>query len=137
MSVRVIYDEKENMAAIYCSTSDVAFGPAIYGDKKMDAERLAWKFIQWLPQDSRQYDQVDLMSRWAEFSALNWRECPECFGDQIIPYTEEACDGCLHRCDGCGDRGIESVKVVRGTKSERFCGECARKKIGNYPGFPQ
>ena len=49
MGVRVLYDREADRAALYCSTSDVAFGPIFYdGDCAHDAQERAEAFLDWL-----------------------------------------------------------------------------------------
>lgn len=126
MGVRVIYDEKENMAAIYCSVVDIVFGPAIYGDEKVDAERLAWKFLQWLPQDARQYRDDELMAKWSDFRFLNWHECDSC-SDELVTDQEVDCRKCIRTCDECADRDVDTEpKSEPGKKARRLCEECRK-----------
>lgn len=44
MAVNVLYDLREDMAVLYCSTSDWAFGPVFYGD---EADEKAISFRDW------------------------------------------------------------------------------------------
>jgi hypothetical protein len=44
MAVNVLHDPSEDQACLYCSTSDWAFGPVIYGP---DALEKAIRFRQW------------------------------------------------------------------------------------------
>lgn len=44
MAVGILYDIKEDMAVLYDSTSDWAFGPVFYGD---EADEKALSFRQW------------------------------------------------------------------------------------------
>ena len=51
MGVRILSDRDGKMAALYCSTSDVAFGPVFYdGDapEYKDADERAAAFLRWL-----------------------------------------------------------------------------------------
>ena len=61
MSVQVLYDPEMEQAAIYCNTTDLAFGP-IFNDNgsdgdgpMLDAGQVAWIFLNWLDKDARQY----------------------------------------------------------------------------------
>ena len=47
--------------AFYCSTTDCAFGPIMYGD--------AEEFMEWLDTDPRKIDDVELISKYNEFRA--------------------------------------------------------------------
>ena len=68
MGVRIITDGSQ--AVMYCSTTDWAFGPVIMGDKEHDAVERAELFIQWLPQDARQYTDSELEGKWTDFRAV-------------------------------------------------------------------
>ncbi len=47
MGCRILYDHEQNLAALYCSTTDVTFGPVFYG-KEYDADERAEAFLRWL-----------------------------------------------------------------------------------------
>jgi hypothetical protein len=49
MAVNVLYDLKEDMAVLYCSTTDWAFGPVFYGN---DADEKALAFRTWFDDGS-------------------------------------------------------------------------------------
>lgn len=144
MSVRILHDDEQGLANLYQSETDVAFGPVFYADQAAGARgytalQLAEKFIEWARlRDSKTWlfktDQ-ELIDKYSAFQALDWRQCDECCGERLHPSAQEACDECLHECQECGDKGVETVKVS-GPVNGRFCGECVRTKVGNYPGFP-
>lgn len=78
MGVRILHDEEENMAAIYCSTTDFAFGPIFYdGDSHedlpddwqvKDASEIALAFLQWYDSsDVRTLSDKDIGERQSEF----------------------------------------------------------------------
>ena len=52
MGCRIMYDREQSQAALYCSTTDWAFGPVFTdGDKSLgyrDAEERAMAFLRWL-----------------------------------------------------------------------------------------
>ncbi len=52
MGVRILHDSEQGYAALFCSTSDVAFGPIFtQGDKSCDfadADERAQSFLRWL-----------------------------------------------------------------------------------------
>lgn len=79
MSVRILHDHDQNLAALYCSTSDVAFGPVFYDsdDSKHGPEDRARAFLRWLPQDARRYDHAELETKYSEWlaqEATQWAE---------------------------------------------------------------
>lgn len=67
MGVRII--SNGSCAVLYCSTSDWAFGPIFYEDEDITAEERAEKFLEWLPQDARLYDDHDLQFKYTEWLA--------------------------------------------------------------------
>lgn len=67
MSVRILHDD--GTAALYCSTTEIAFGPLIHDETDHDAVERAEAFIRWLPQDARHYDEKALLSLFSEWRA--------------------------------------------------------------------
>lgn len=47
MGVRVMFDDTENYAIIYCSTTMWAFGPIFYEDEHNDADEIAEEFLEY------------------------------------------------------------------------------------------
>lgn len=98
MSIRVLSNCKDDMATIYQSCTDWSFGPVIYTSGKMSAAALAEKFIEWADLRRRgpfeDWSDKWLEGKWSEFQALNWKECPKCYGG-LIPGKNEACQDCL------------------------------------------
>ena len=68
MGVRILHDDTQGMAALYCSTSDSAFGPIISKGEDHDAQERAEAFLTWLPLDARQYEDADLEMMWSAFT---------------------------------------------------------------------
>lgn len=89
MGCRILYDATQGLAVLYCSTTDVAFGPVFYegeiGDDT-DADARAEAFLRWLKVDPRSMDESALLasySRWlAQEAEQDAREhppsCPHC-----------------------------------------------------------
>ena len=67
MGVRIIESRDGKMAAIYCSTVDVAFGPVFYSREHADAGERALAFLKWLHQDSRLLTDSELMEKYSEW----------------------------------------------------------------------
>ena len=73
MGVRILYDDGRrggysgSQAALYCSTSGVAFGPIFHNDHERDADERAEAFLRWLPTDPRKYDDAELQSKYSEW----------------------------------------------------------------------
>lgn len=58
MGLRILYDARQDHAALYCSTSDWAFGPVFYGNREIYALERAEAFIRWLPNFSPQEKEI-------------------------------------------------------------------------------
>ena len=76
MSVQILRNADDTQAALYCGTSDWAFGPVFReyredwpSGERLDASEVALEFIQWLPMDARQYEAGDLEAKYHEFLA--------------------------------------------------------------------
>jgi hypothetical protein len=75
MGVRILYDDGRrrdysgSQAALYCSTSDVAFGPVFSEGHGRDADERAEAFLKFLKADARSYDDRELMNKYSEFLA--------------------------------------------------------------------
>lgn len=81
MPVQILHNDKDEMAALYCDTSEVAFGPIIrdgssYEDwpevwDVMACEDVAKKFLEWLKENGvnpRMIDDNELVNLFSEFS---------------------------------------------------------------------
>ena len=76
MGVRVLYGNQH--AALYCSTSEWAFGPVFYDTPTYDAEARAMSFLRWLgARDARQFTDKalnDLYSQWLAQEDEQWEK---------------------------------------------------------------
>jgi hypothetical protein len=103
MGVRILHDNDRNMAAIYCSTTDLAFGPVFYADREHDADERAEAFLRWLPKDARVYDGAELslaFSEWLAQELAQWQreEAPKCDDcGEPIESGAALCKSCLER----------------------------------------
>lgn len=74
MGVRVLY--ANGAAALYCSTSEWAFGPLFLDDKGHDGIERAEAFLTWLaPRDPRRFNDkqlLDLYHQWCNQEAEQW-----------------------------------------------------------------
>jgi len=82
MGCRILHDREQDLAVLYCSTSDVAFGPVFTdGDNGQAADERAEAFLRWLQIDPRRCDESELQafySKWfAQEEAQYKRENPE------------------------------------------------------------
>lgn len=77
MGCRVMYDPEAKVAAFYCSTSDVAFGPICNEDPKSDwtAYETLEFFMRWLPLDPREYGEGELETQLGRFLTAKPKEC--------------------------------------------------------------
>lgn len=66
MGCRILYDKDADMAALYCSTTDVAFGPIFY-DEGEGADAEAELFLKWLRVDPRSFSDGELQSKYSEW----------------------------------------------------------------------
>lgn len=67
MGLRIIYGG--DTAVMYCSTSDVAFGPVMYDDNEAGhtAEDRMESFCRFLKVDARRFDTPELMQKYGEW----------------------------------------------------------------------
>lgn len=85
MGLRILHDSTGGHAALYCSTTDWAFGPVFYETVDSTAEDQAECFIHWLPQDARRYSDTELERKYAE-----WLGLPKCWEHGRV----EPCERC-------------------------------------------
>jgi len=103
MGVRILYNSSDGMATIYCSTTDIAFGPVFYDGDNHEADERAEAFIKWLPQDARRYTDTELMQQYTAWLAQEdafWKredapKCDDC--DEPIPEGQALCAACLQK----------------------------------------
>ena len=69
MGCRIVYDSEQELAVMYCSTSDMAFGPVFYAENDHDANERVEAFTRWLVTDPRVLDDLDLISKYLEWRA--------------------------------------------------------------------
>ena len=74
MSVNILTGEAYQ--CLYCSTTDVAFGPLFTPDDDVLG------FLQWLPEDARTYSDSDLKNK-----MIVWQKIPSC--DYCYKKTED------------------------------------------------
>ena len=73
MGVRILYDDGRrrnysgSQAALYCSTSDVAFGPVFTEGYDRDADERAEAFLRWLQTDPRRLTDSELQTKYSEW----------------------------------------------------------------------
>jgi len=74
MGVRVLYDNNANVAVLYCSTSDIAFGPLFFDEDGHDARDRVELFLEWLPLDARKYSDSELLEKYSEWKEQEVRQ---------------------------------------------------------------
>ena len=70
MSTRVIFDEDQDEACLYCSVTGVAFGPLFSGLHGHDAREIADAFLVWLQgqgEDARSIEHPELARMISDF----------------------------------------------------------------------
>ena len=76
MGVRILY--ADGAAALYCSTTEIAFGPLFLDDKGHDGIERAEAFLNWLaPRDARLFTQdqlLDVYQQWRAQEAEQWKK---------------------------------------------------------------
>lgn len=66
MGCRILYDKDSEYAALYCSTTERAFGP-IFHDEGEGADAEAEAFMKWLRTDPRRLDEAALHDKYSEW----------------------------------------------------------------------
>jgi hypothetical protein len=56
MGCRILHDGDQGLAALYCSTTDVSFGPIFFKTDDHDADEQAESFLRWLDLTEKWYD---------------------------------------------------------------------------------
>ena len=83
MGVRILHDSDDETAALYCSTSEVAFGPLFHDEGNYSAEMRAESFLRFLGvRDARQFTDkglLDLYGQWLAQEEEQWKreEAPD------------------------------------------------------------
>lgn len=71
MGVRILRSREDwgTQAALYCSTTGVAFGPVLESSNRdeHDADERAEAFCRWLKQDARSFTDSELMAKYSEW----------------------------------------------------------------------
>jgi hypothetical protein len=76
MGVRILYDDGRrseysgSQAALYCSTTGIAFGPVFSDDHQRDADERVEAFLRFIKAaDPRSYSHAEIMAKYSEFLA--------------------------------------------------------------------
>jgi hypothetical protein len=69
MSVRILHDEADEQAVLYCSTTGWAFGPVFGASDDKDARERAEAFLRWLVVDARDPSEKELERRYSDWQA--------------------------------------------------------------------
>ncbi len=136
MSIQVLTNHGDTLAAIYSSNTDWALGPMFLTDDSMSAEALAEKFVEWAGLRNRpsfsDWSDDWLEKKKNEFDALGWHKCKTC--QALIQSHEDRllkleCDACVRTCDECGDEDVYTVVVSMKTgPAKRLCPDCGVPK---------
>ncbi len=87
MSVRILANADDTMAALYCSTSGAAFGPVIE-DREEKATKRAEAFLASLSKDARCYADGELQALY-----VDWGRDARCQACEV-EYSETQCESC-------------------------------------------
>lgn len=103
MGCRILHDTAAELACLYCSTSDVSFGPVFNNgdDGDHDAAERAEAFCRWLIADPRTLSEPTLMAKYGEWltqEAAQWKReagCEACGepcgeGSALCPACQES-----------------------------------------------
>jgi len=78
MGVRVLPNDKDSLAALYCSTTEIAFGPIFHDSEHYSAEMRAESFLRYLgTQDARKFSEAALLDRhrnWLAQEKEQWKK---------------------------------------------------------------
>jgi hypothetical protein len=86
MGVRVLSDRNGQQAALYCSTTGVAFGPVFSDSDDHDADERADAFVRWLPLDARRYEDAHLLRKYSEWQA---QEAAQWVREDCVPWEAD------------------------------------------------
>lgn len=96
MGVRILNDHYDSMAAMYCSTTDVAFGPVFNEDDGHDASERIESFLRYLNgRDPRRMSETELLTAyavWRTNEAAQWKREAEAEEAEWKREAEEADD---------------------------------------------
>ena len=78
MGVRILSDRDSDQAALFCSTTEWAFGPIFHDDGDHDADERAEAFCRWLgAREPRRMTDAELRAayqEWRSQEAAQWTE---------------------------------------------------------------
>jgi hypothetical protein len=70
MGVRILNDHYDSLAALYCSTSEVAFGPLFHEEEGHGGSERAEAFLRWLgAREPRRMTDADLQAAYTDWRA--------------------------------------------------------------------
>jgi hypothetical protein len=69
MGVRILRDQEADVAVLYCSTSDWAFGPVVGEKHEREADERLQSFLEWHAGDVRLLSEADLSAAWQAWQA--------------------------------------------------------------------
>ncbi len=105
MGCRIMHDREQNIAALYCSTSDIAFGPVFYDGDQWEADERAEAFCRWLKVDPRCVDGFELERKYSEW--LSQEDA------QYKRENPEHCQDCGEPVGACDDDCPSKVKSAQ------------------------
>ena len=130
MGVRILSDHYYSLAALYCSTTEQAFGPLFHEEDGHDATERAEAFLEWLTPrgDARRLTDADLRaahSEWRAQEAAQWlvKETPDSDIEELRTEAGEAGDEaqvalCDRALDGDMMARAECARVIATTLAQ-------------------
>lgn len=99
MSVRILVNRDDDQAALYCSTTEWAFGP-LFGSEQEAEAFLGWAHEECPGAGLRNLEPSNLETFVSQFRGL-YRECEDC-GDSF--FVEFSVDRETLKCGDCRER---------------------------------
>jgi hypothetical protein len=69
MAVRILHDQERDVATLYCSSTDWAFGPVAGEKHEREANERLQSFLEWHPGDVRHLSDAELVAAWQAWQA--------------------------------------------------------------------
>jgi len=128
MGVHILQNKEEEIATLYCSTTEWSFGPVFHEQKPyISAYDYAQKFLDWLPQDARTYTERELGNKYSEFQNLEWHQCLN-LCDRLITKDETFCQECIEESISDGTSYCQECKFMTETLVYHICERCHKTK---------
>ena len=123
MAVEIIQDKETGKQAMFCNTTDIAFGPIFRPDENVE------HFIDWLKWDARSYGNDKLLKKQEEWRQETQQEPPGPLF--FIRYHDDT--SITIRAESAWDASIKAL-TIREKDGLEFCGKMTVKNVstGKY-----